>query len=186
MKTLVEKRKPQGFIDYFALGFTTWGVGYLPFAPGTFGSMVAVGIYLGIERLLPVIETSAFHLSATSASTVAWEHSAVAVSLAVFILIGIWASGRSVPLLGNSDPSQAVVDELIGQFITFLFVPFGLSWPLILAGFLLFRLFDIWKPFPINDLQILPGGIGVCADDIVAGVYAGICLAVLYAVTLVL
>ncbi len=185
MKALVEKRDPQGFADYFALAFTTWGVGYLPLAPGTFGSMVAVGIYLGIERLLPFIESSLFNLSANSATSIAWEQSAIAVGLAVFILAGIWASGRSVPLLGNSDPSQAVVDELIGQFVTFLFVPFGLAWPLVLAGFLLFRLFDIWKPFPINDLQILPGGIGVCADDIVAGVYAGICLAILYAVTLV-
>ncbi len=186
MKQIVEKRSPAGFVDYFALAFTTWGVGYLPFAPGTFGSMVAVAIYLGIERLLPFIETSVFQISSHSASSVAWEHSAVAVVLAIFILVGIWASTRAVPLLGNSDPSQAVVDELMGQFITFLFVPFGLSWPLVLAGFLLFRLFDIWKPFPIDDLQILPGGIGVCADDIVAGVYAGICLAVLYAFTLIL
>lgn len=185
MKTLVDKRNPQGFTDYFALAFTTWGVGYLPLAPGTFGSMVAVAIYVGIERLLALIENSVFRLTSLTPSAVAWEHSAIAISLAIFIFVGIWASGRAIPLLGNLDPSQAVVDELMGQFITFLFVPFGLSWQLILAGFLLFRLFDIWKPFPINDLQILPGGIGVCADDIVAGVYAGICLAVLYAVTLV-
>ncbi len=88
------------------------------------------------------------------------------------------------PLLGNSDPSEAVVDEVMGQLITFLFVPFFLPWPFILAGFLLFRLFDIWKPYPIDDLQVLPGGIGVCADDIVAGVYAGICLAIGYAIYL--
>jgi phosphatidylglycerophosphatase A len=186
MKQIVEKRPPDGFIDYISLGLTTWGVGYLPIAPGTFGSMVAVAIYLGIERLLPTIESSVFHVAHNAASTIAWEQSAIAVALAVFVLIGIWASGRAIHLLGNSDPPQAVVDELIGQFITFLFVPFGLSWPLVLAGFLLFRIFDIWKPFPINDLQILPGGIGVCADDIIAGVYAGICLAVVYAVTLVL
>jgi len=94
----------------------------------------------------------------------------------------MWASGRSIPLLGNKDPSEAVVDEVIGQLITFMFVPFGISWPFVLAGFLLFRLFDIWKPYPIDALQILPGGIGVCADDILAGVYAGLSLAVGYAV----
>lgn len=185
MKAIVDKQVPNGVLDYFALAFTTWGVGYLPFAPGTFGSMVAVVIYLGVERLLPMIERSVFHVPQSSASIIAWEQSAIAVFLAVFILVGIWASGRAIYFLGNSDPKEAVVDELIGQFITFLFVPFGLSWPLIIAGFLLFRLFDIWKPFPINDLQILPAGIGVCADDIVAGVYAGICLAVIYAATLI-
>ena len=74
----------------------------------------------------------------------------------------------------------------MGQFITFAFIPFGLSWPFILAGFLLFRLFDIWKPYPIDDLQVLPGGLGVCADDIAAGVYAGICLAIGYAITLII
>ncbi len=186
MKQLVEKRNPQGVVDYAALALTTWGVGYLPVAPGTYGSMIAVAIYVGIDRMMPFIETSLFNISTHTPTTDAWTHSAVAVALALFVLVGIWASDRAVSLLGNSDPSEAVVDELMGQFITFLFVPFGLSWPLILAGFLLFRLFDIWKPYPINDLQILPGGIGVCADDIVAGVYAGICLAVIHAVTLLI
>jgi len=102
----------------------------------------------------------------------------------VLCLLGIWASGRAIELLGNSDPSQAVIDEVMGQIVVFLFVPFGVSWPFILVGFLLFRLFDIWKPYPIDDLQVLPGGLGICADDLVAGVYAGICLAVGYAVIL--
>ncbi|MCA1625430.1 MAG: phosphatidylglycerophosphatase A [Acidobacteria bacterium] len=95
---------------------------------------------------------------------------------------GIWASSRAVELFQNKDPQQAVVDEVIGQLITFLFVPFTVSWKFVAAGFLLFRLFDIWKPYPIDSLQNLPAGIGVCADDILAGVYAGTCLAVLYAV----
>jgi phosphatidylglycerophosphatase A len=72
----------------------------------------------------------------------------------------------------------------MGQLITFCFVPFGIHWLLILAGFLLFRLFDIVKPFPVRSLEILPGGLGICADDIVAGVYAGLCLAAVYAVYL--
>jgi phosphatidylglycerophosphatase A len=104
-----------------------------------------------------------------------------AVLLTTFCVVGVLASHRSIPLLGNDDPSEAVVDELMGQFITFLFIPFGLGWPFILAGFILFRLFDIWKPYPIDALQVLPGGLGICADDIVAGVYAGICLAIGYA-----
>src|SRR5690606_39029888 len=93
---------------------------------------------------------------------------------------------RAVPLLGNTDPSEAVIDEVIGQIITFLFIPFGVSWPFVLAGFILFRLFDIFKPYPIRSFEVLPGGLGICADDIVAGIYAGISLAVIYAVYLYL
>ena len=85
-------------------------------------------------------------------------------------------------MLGDLDPPEAVVDEVMGQIITLLFVPLGVAWPFVLAGFLLFRLFDIWKPYPIDSLQHLPGGVGVCADDIVAGVYSGMCLAFGYAV----
>ncbi len=181
MKQTLERRKPLGFTDHFSLAFTTWGVGYLPIAPGTWGSAVAVAISLFVSWF----ETSASAHAGRSPEFVAALHWALnAVLLTVFCLVGIWASGRSIPLLGNSDPSEAVVDELMGQFITFLFIPFGLGWPFILAGFLLFRLFDIFKPYPIDDLQSLPGGIGICADDIVAGVYAGVCLAVGYAIYL--
>ena len=184
MKQTVEKREPSGFIDYIALALTTFGVGYIPGAPGTYGSAVGVVIYLcvALADTNAGIYLLAHRISVGQATTLVWAVNAVL--LTGFSLVGIWASGRSIPLLGNSDPSAAVVDEVIGQLITFLFIPFGLGWPFILAGFLLFRLFDIWKPYPIDDLQVLPGGIGVCADDIVAGVYAGICLAVGYAVTL--
>jgi len=168
MKTEVERRKPEGITDYFSLAVTTFGVGYLPLAPGTWGSMAGVAIYLGVAKLVvssPII--NAFLL----------------VSILLFTLLGIWASNRAIPLLGNEDPSQAVVDEVIGQLIVFLFVPFAITWPLVLTGFILFRLFDIWKPYPIDELQILPGGLGICADDIVAGIYGGICLSVIYAIS---
>lgn len=195
MKTSVEKRKPSGIVDYLALAFTTWGVGYAPIAPGTWGSAVGVGIYIGVAKLVAAI-LAYFSMSSTPVwpflaeypttglpmQVTAWVYVGIDVFLILFCLLGIRASGRSIPLLGNSDPSEAVVDEVIGQLVTFLFIPFTLSWPFILAGFMLFRLFDIWKPYPIDDLQILPGGIGICADDIVAGVYAGICLAIGYAV----
>ena len=197
MKQTVEKRKPEGIVDYVALALTTFGVGYIPGAPGTYGSAVAVLIYIGIAKLVASIiayfsmfATPVFPFLAEYPTTMlpvqvtAWIYAGIAILLALFCLVGIWASNRSIPLLGNDDPPEAVVDEVMGQLVTFLFIPFGLGWPFILAGFLLFRLFDIWKPFPIDDLQVLPGGIGVCADDIVAGVYAGICLAIGYAITL--
>ena len=182
MKSEIERRKPEGFLDYLSLAITTVGVGYLPLAPGTWGSAVGVLIYIGFisvrdhfvvgERLLVA---NIFHYTI---------YAGFLVCLTVLSLFGIWASGRSTELFGNTDPSQAVIDEVVGQLVTFVLFPFWISWPFILAGFLLFRLFDIWKPYPIDDLQVLPGGLGICADDLVAGVYAGVCLAVGYAVYL--
>ncbi len=169
MKQNIERRSPHGIKDFTALALTTFGVGYLPLAPGTWGSMVGVGLYLVVSHCLPRVISSV------------WAVPVLLTAFILFALAGVWAAGRSTELLGNSDPSQAVVDEVLGQLIVFAFVPFGLSWPFVLAGFLLFRLFDIWKPYPIDDLQGLPAGIGVCADDILAGFYGAACLALLYA-----
>lgn len=184
MKQSVEKRKPSGIVDYIALALTTFGVGYIPGAPGTYGSAVAVAIYIGIGTFEMHAASQNAVNGQTPAIVIAFHFALNAFLLASFCLVGMWASGRTIPIFGKSDPSQAVVDEVMGQLITFTFIPFGLTWPFILAGFLLFRLFDIWKPFPVRTLEMLPGGLGICADDIVAGVYAGICLAVGYAIYL--
>jgi len=185
MKSDIESRKPEGFLDYSSLAITTFGVGYLPIAPGTYGSAVGVAIYLAISRLDSIWEHhwAPMHRFLSDQAQAA-SNAVILIIFLLFVLLGVWAAGRSTELFGNLDPSQAVVDEVMGQLIVFLFVPFGLGWPFVLAGFLLFRLFDIWKPYPIDSLQVLPGGIGVCADDILAGVYAGICLAVIYAISL--
>mgnify|MGYP001477599983 CR=1 FL=1 len=197
MKQKVETRKPNGIVDYIALAITTWGVGYIPGAPGTYGSMIAVVIYLGFVQLIVAImryfsmwNTPVFPFIAEYPTTMlpvqvtVWIYAGVGVLLALFCLIGIWSSNRSIPLLGNDDPSEAIVDEVMGQLIVFIFVPLTIGWPFVLAGFLLFRFFDIVKPFPARTLEVLPGGLGICADDIVAGVYAGICLSNIYAVSL--
>ena len=196
MKQEIERRKPEGILDYLSLAVTTFGVGYLPLAPGTWGSLVGVGLYVVVSYLtnyLYVIAGLTIHVNdyiplselfKWAPNFVAWVNAIVLIALLLFTLLGIWAAGRSTELFGDLDPSKAVVDEVIGQLIVFLFVPFGIGWPFVLAGFLLFRLFDIWKPYPIDSLQVLPGGIGICADDILAGVYGGICLAVIYAVSL--
>lgn len=192
VKAEIEKRKPEGLLDYVSLALTTWGVGYIPGAPGTYGSAVGVGIYFALTKIVAAYTplNAAEVLFANPGSRPSAQifigvvSTICLVSIVVLGLVGIWASGRAIELLGNSDPSQAVVDEVMGQLVTFLFVPFGIGWPLILAGFLLFRLFDIWKPYPVRTLEVLPGGLGICADDIVAGVYAGVCLAAIYAVSL--
>lgn len=181
-KTLVEKRKPDGLLDYLSLAITTCGVGYLPLAPGTWGSILAVGVYVFLANAF-----ASFRYSTTTSSPeflVAAIHAAILIALVIYLLIGIWAADRSIEMLGNTDAPQAVVDEVIGQLIVFLFIPFTSSWVLIGCGFGLFRLFDVWKPHPIDGLQSLPGGLGVCADDMLAGVYAGVCLSVIHAVTL--
>lgn len=175
-----ENEKDKTFLDYFSLAVTTFGVGYLPFAPGTWGSIVGVAIYL----LFAWIEANFSPKGITDAQWTAWIHSFNLVIFLLFCLLGIWAATRATKLFRHKDPSQAVVDEVIGQLLTFLFIPFTFSWKMVLTGFLLFRLFDIWKPYPIDSLQNLPAGIGVCADDILAGVYAGTVLSIIYAVSL--
>lgn len=179
-----EKLKPKTPLDYFALAVTTFGVGYLPLMPGTYGSAVGVGIYLFVAQLEKSVYSHYISGGGTDEHITAWLHAVNLILFLLFCLLGIWAANRATRLFKNKDPQQAVVDEVIGQLITFLFVPFLVSWHFVLAGFLLFRLFDIWKPYPIDSLQNLPAGIGVCADDILAGVYAGTCLALIYAISL--
>ena len=184
MKQPIERRKPEGVLDYISLAITTCGVGYLPLAPGTWGSLLAVAFYallsnaFGTLRYKPSLAEPEFLVAAI--------HAVILIAFLLFTLLGVWAAGRATELLGDLDPSKAVVDEVIGQLIVFLFIPFTSSWWMIGAAFAFFRLFDIWKPYPIDYLQNLPAGIGVCADDILAGVYAGVCLSVVYAFSLYL
>lgn len=182
MKQAVKKRNPSSTLDYVALGVTTCGVGYIPGMPGTYGSLIGVGIYVLAANVFRSLRYGAE--LASPEHLVATLHAIILIALLLFCLLGVWSAGRSVELLGNSDAPQAVVDEVMGQLLVFLFIPFTTSWMLIGAAFLLFRLFDIWKPYPIDSLQSLPLGLGVCADDILAGVYAGVCLSIIYAISL--
>jgi phosphatidylglycerophosphatase A len=179
-----EPRPPVGIKDYAALALSTFGVGYIPGAPGTYGSIVGVAIYLFIGMHFAGAAGHSISIGTQAEFITAFHFAIVAILLAAFALAGIWAAGRSAEIFGTDDPHEAVVDEVMGQIIALLFIPYTMSWKWILPGFLLFRLFDIWKPFPIDSLQSLPRGLGVCADDILAGIYAGICLAVIYAVSL--
>jgi phosphatidylglycerophosphatase A len=171
----------RGAKHYIALAICTCGVGYAPLIPGSLGSALAVGIYLLVAFMETNLTVKLMHRGFRIEEISAWLH---AVNLLVFLcfsLLGIWAAGVCVKIFKDKDPKQAVIDEVIGQLITFLFIPFTFSWKIVLAGFIFFRIFDIWKPYPINSLQFLPLGIGVCADDILAGIYAGIALSIFYA-----
>jgi phosphatidylglycerophosphatase A len=112
----------------------------------------------------------------------AWRTEANIFIVLILTAVGIWAGSRASKILNDKDPQQVVVDEVIGQLITLAFIPFDVAWWMILIGFIAFRFFDILKPYPIYRLQVLPGGLGVCADDIVAGIYAAVFLSIIAAI----
>jgi phosphatidylglycerophosphatase A len=95
----------------------------------------------------------------------------------IAVVPGTWASSVEAQTCGRKDPGHIVVDEVAGQWITIAGAA-ALNWKAWLAAFVLFRLFDIWKPAPVRQLERLPGGVGVMADDVMAGVYGALVLAV--------
>lgn len=168
--------------NYLALGFATWGVGYAPLAPGTFGSAVGVGIYLLVNAA-----SNQFFAYGTAKGWNLETLASVRITFMLFLatmltIVGVWAATRTEKLLGRKDPGIVVVDEVAGQFIAFLFVPLNAGWWVIFTGFVSFRLFDIWKPYPIRRLEMLESGLGIMADDVLAGVYAAILLSLLVSI----
>ena len=138
-------------ILFLASGF---GSGYLPAVPGTWGSLVGLLLYWPLQRLAPLpLVATVFTLA----------------------ILSCWIAGLAEKFLGAKDPGIIVIDEIAGIFFSLIFVPF--SWKTAVAGFFLFRIFDIWKPFPARLIQDkLPGGWGVVGDDLMAGIYANLVL----------
>ncbi|MFV0389244.1 MAG: phosphatidylglycerophosphatase A [Pyrinomonadaceae bacterium] len=165
---------------YTALSISTCGVGFIPVAPGTFGALVGIAIYFVYDKFINragfLLLQKGFSYQQYSALLVF----ATSVLFASLCLVSFWASHRAVSIFNKKDPQKVVVDEVIGQLLAFAFVPWHISRWQIFAGFLFFRLFDIWKPYPVRQFEKLEGGLGICADDLVAGVYAGICLSLVY------
>ena len=170
--------------DYLALVIATCGVGYIPIAPGTFGSLVGVGVWIGLRGILlallwPVTQRSGLNLLHISyALTVGLSIAAVGVTL-----LGTWAGARVEKLHGAKDPQKVVIDEVAGQLIALIAVPLHVqSWWTILLAFVLFRFFDIVKPYPASTFEGLHGGLGIMADDVVAGIYAAICVGLIVSI----
>ncbi len=99
------------------------------------------------------------------------------ILILLFLWPGIWASTRTARLLAREDPGMVVVDEVLGQWLTLLGAA-ELNWKTFLAAFVLFRLFDIWKPWPVRRFEDLPEGLGIVADDLAAGVYGAMALTI--------
>lgn len=136
---------------------TCFGLGYIPFAPGTFGSLAAFGLYLLLPKLL-------FEGSARYISTAA---------VLLFALLFVPVVRRAERLLGEDSP-KIVIDEVFGYLLAVMFLP--KTFMIGLWAFILFRVFDIAKPFPINRSQAIGKGFGVMIDDLLAGLYANILL----------
>ncbi|MBI3635169.1 MAG: phosphatidylglycerophosphatase A [Candidatus Rokubacteria bacterium] len=149
-------RRTLSLVDRVALVVATVaGAGASPVAPGTAGSLVAVAILW----LVP------------------FSRGGLGLFLAVVIVAGTWAAQRAEPLLGRKDPGAIVIDEVAGMTVAVLAAPRTL--PVLAVAFVLFRIFDVVKPFPANVSQRLAGGVGVMADDLIAGLYALACVAAL-------
>jgi phosphatidylglycerophosphatase A len=128
--------------------------GYFPIAPGTAGSAAGLVVYVLVR----------------------WTHSpSVEVAAIVATMVaGSWAATHAERFFGGIDPGPVVIDEVLGMLVTLAFIPVG--WSGALAGFVIFRVFDVIKPYPANRLEKLHGGFGIMADDAMAGVYANIVL----------
>ena len=136
----------------------TWfGCGFFPWGPGTVGSLAAALIALAVCRFLGLGRASLLLLTAA----LFWP--------------AVWAAGQAERLTGKEDPGVVVVDEVLGQWVT-LAGATVLNIKSVAAGFLLFRLFDIWKPWPVRRFERLPGGWGIVADDLAAGIYGALIL----------
>lgn len=132
--------------------------GFAPVAPGTVGSLVGLVVYAGLR-------SAGAPLAADGAA------------LILLFAIGVWSAAVAERHFGLDDPGQVVIDEVVGMLVTLVLTGAGRS--AAIAGFLLFRLFDIVKPYPAGRLERLGGGLGIMADDVMAGIYANVALRIL-------
>jgi phosphatidylglycerophosphatase A len=131
---------------------TFFGIGKLPMAPGTWASLAAAPFFWFFLIDKPI-----------------WQFGLV---LTVIYFVGVYSSGQYEKQIGQKDPSSAVIDEVLGVGVAMFNIP-G-QWYYAVMAVVLFRLFDIWKPYPIQRLEKLPAGWGIMTDDLLAGVYANV------------
>lgn len=145
-------------------GASLFFIGYFPWASGTIGSAVTVGGIWYLNTKYPAFFTAQYYLYY-------W------FAIAAVTVVSIFLSNDSKNVFGDDDPSPVIIDEVAGQLVTFFMIP--LTFKTMIAGFLLFRFYDIVKPWFVNDLQELEEGAGITLDDVAAGVLANITLALI-------
>jgi phosphatidylglycerophosphatase A len=185
---------------------TACGLGYIPVAPGTFGSLAGLLLFAipasfyfwdEIPYMLANAPIGDFFVKVPEGyfNPFAWAY---VILLVLVSAVGVWAAELAARFWRQKDPGRVVIDEVSGQFLTmllgcgvpvwfkvpelryatvapgFIIMRSALNWKYLLLGFILFRVFDIWKPFPARQAESLPGGWGIMADDWIAGVYAAI------------
>jgi phosphatidylglycerophosphatase A len=169
-------RKPR--ISYFFA--TACGLGYLKPGPGTWGSLAGLGISILLQYwksgwwITPLTWDFGFKASFW---TIGFRPNAWDWIVVLFVAaVGVYVASKVERHWGNTDPQFVVIDEVSGQLIALSFPFTLLNWKSWLLGFILFRVFDIWKPFPARQAESLHGGWGIMADDWIAGIYAGLVL----------
>jgi len=219
--SIVPAPGPQRKKTFLPLAISTvLGIGYIPIAPGTFGSLAGIiGAFLSAVFFLhPASASDVFSMHPLTDTilrqnffgspgtdihdiTLAIPLFIAAAMLVLFSTVGVWSASRTADYEGIRDPQHVVIDEVAGQHLTLILplIPLALphlrthldfsqyaiyfalslaNWKYLLLGLVLFRVFDIWKPWPVSRLERLPRGWGIMADDWMAGVYAAILLRV--------
>jgi phosphatidylglycerophosphatase A len=187
------KRKP--YISLFIA--TACGLGYIPVAPGTFGSLAGLALALSIYQVLSALGLDIFQIITIEGTT--WDFLLIIQCLIFFLVAvaGLRTASRASRYWQQKDPQRVVIDEVSGQHLALLlgsalpvwwrttnswapprlgFITYQsvLDWKYLLLAFILFRVFDIWKPFPARQAESLPGGLGIMADDWIAAIYAAL------------
>lgn len=155
---------------------TGFGLGYLPIAPATWGSIGSLGVYALIRWWWfrsGISYTSRLSEHMPASFLFLTIHSLLVILIS---LVGVWAAQKAARQFEDPDPRRVVIDEISGQQIALLSLT-PLDWKHAFAGFLLFRAFDIWKPFPARQAEAWPGGWGIMADDWFAALYVVLVLA---------
>jgi phosphatidylglycerophosphatase A len=187
------KRKP---LVAFLIA-TACGLGYIPVAPGTCGSLAGLVLALSAYQVLAALGLDIFQIIIVHGTQLDFLLIIQCV-IAVFVAaLGLWSAGRASRYWKQKDPQRVVIDEVSGQHLAlvlgsalpvwwrtpnswappapgFITYQSPLGWKYVLLGFILFRAFDIWKPFPARQAESLPGGLGIMADDWVAAIFAAL------------
>jgi phosphatidylglycerophosphatase A len=176
---------------------TVLGLGCIPVTPGTFGSLAGLALALSVYQVLSALGLDIFQIIIVRGTQLDFLLIIQCLMAVIVAVAGVWSAGRVSRYWQQKDPQRVVIDEVSGQHLAlvlgsalpvwwrttnswappklgFITYQSPLGWKYVVLGFILFRVFDIWKPFPARQAESVPGGLGIMADDWVAGIYAAL------------